>query len=66
MKRNEMQIKLNADLNGHAKGSIITIAAHNKIPLNQFWRDRLRDSETDNCIEIVQPKSSNSGRSKSK
>lgn len=28
----------------------------NGIPLNKFWRNRLKDSEIDNCIEIYKPK----------
>lgn len=28
----------------------------NGIPLDKFWRNRLKDSEIDNCIEIYKPK----------
>lgn len=24
-------------------------------PINKFWRNRLKDAETDKCVEIVKP-----------
>jgi len=29
----------------------------NGLPLDKFWRDRLKDSQLDNCVEIVKTKS---------
>ncbi len=37
--------------------SIISVEADKEgIPLNIFWRNRLRDSEIDNCVEIIKIK----------
>ena len=52
-----MQIKLNQDLRTPKgklpKGKIIDVACDgNNNPLDQFWRNRLRDSAIDNCVEI--------------
>ena len=51
-----MKIKLNTAMKGYAKGQEITIGDENGIPLDPFWRRRLKDSEIDNSIEIVQTK----------
>ena len=49
-----MKLKLNCDLNGHKKGTIIKVNDNNGIPLDSFWRRRLKDAEIDNCVEIVE------------
>lgn len=50
-----MKIKLNVDLGKFQKGSIINIKVDdNDIPIEQYWRARLKDSAKDNCIELVQ------------
>lgn len=51
-----MKIKLNTAMKGYAKGQEITIGDENGIPLDPFWRRRLKDAEIDNSIEIVQTK----------
>lgn len=49
-----LKIKLNVPLNGFLAGREIEIKVDkNKIPLDRFWRARLEDSKSDNCIEIV-------------
>ena len=57
-----MQLKLNVDINTvkgkKKKGDIIELKAdENNIPLDRFWRDRLKDSKIDKCVEIVIKKS---------
>ncbi len=39
LKNSGLIIELDSDCNG--------------IPLNRFWRDRLKDSAMDNCVELV-------------
>lgn len=52
-----MQIKLNIDLKTPKgllkKDSIINIEDIDGTPTELFWRNRIKDSAIDNCIEIV-------------
>lgn len=52
-----MQIKLNQNLRTPQgqllKDTIIEINDENGVPTDLFWRNRLKDSAIDNCIEIV-------------
>jgi hypothetical protein len=52
-----MNLKLNQDLKTPkgklAKDSIIEVADIDGIPIDRFWRNRIKDSTTDNCVEIV-------------
>jgi hypothetical protein len=52
-----MKLKLNQDLKTPkgklVKDSIIEIADIDGVPLDKFWRNRLKDSVIDNCVEIV-------------
>lgn len=49
-----IKIKLNVDLLGFKAGRIIRLATNDSgKPADQFWRNRLKDSSIDNCVEIV-------------
>ena len=52
-----MQIKLNQNLKTPQgqllKDAIIYINDENGVPTDLFWRNRLKDSAIDNCIEVV-------------
>jgi len=52
-----MQIKLNQNLRTPQgqllKDAIIEINDQDGVPTDLFWRNRLKDSAIDNCIEIV-------------
>jgi hypothetical protein len=53
-----MKIRLNQNLSTPkgklTKDEVIEIeTSEDGLPLDRFWRDRLKDSEIDNCIEIV-------------
>jgi hypothetical protein len=52
-----MQIKLNQNLKTPQgqllQGTIIQINDENGVPTDLFWRNRLKDSAIDNCIEVV-------------
>lgn len=48
-----MKLKLNADLRGFKSGQTITVKDTGGIPLDPFWRARLKDSERDNCVSVV-------------
>lgn len=34
-------------------GTITINADENGTPLERFWRNRLRDAKTDNCVEVI-------------
>lgn len=55
-----MKIKLNMDISGFKKGEELELLTHNGVPIDAYWRKRLKDSEIDNCIEIIPQKSSSS------
>ena len=52
-----MQIKLNQNLKTPQgqllKDTIIEINDENGVPTDLFWRNRLKDSAIDNCIEVI-------------
>ena len=52
-----MKIKIN-NVKGYS-GALTIKTDANGVPLDKFWRRRLKDAETDNCVEIIK-------RSKSK
>jgi hypothetical protein len=48
------QLQLNSDLQKHKKGSVIKIETDNKgVPVDRYWRDRVKDAKTDKCVEFV-------------
>lgn len=53
-----MKLKINQDLSTPKgklkKGAVIDVdCAKGDLPLNRFWRNRILDSEIDNCVEII-------------
>jgi hypothetical protein len=52
-----MKLKLNQNLKfknkEYKKDSIIEVEDVDNIPTDLFWRNRLKDSAIDNCVEIV-------------
>jgi len=52
-----MQIKLNQNLRTPQgqllKDTIIEINDEDGVPTDLFWRNRLKDSAIDNCIEVI-------------
>lgn len=47
------RLKLNTDLRGHKAGSVIVIKYQGDVPVEKYWRDRVSDSATDNCVEVL-------------
>lgn len=49
-----LKLKINTPMAGHKAGEIVTISVgkHGR-PKDIFWRRRLRDAESDNCVEEV-------------
>lgn len=51
------QIKINKPLRNHNVGDVVLIKVDSHgVPLERYWRDRLKDSKTDKCIEFVKGK----------
>jgi len=49
-----IKLKLNKPMAGYEEGREVAIDVdRNKVPLKRFWRRRLKDAKTDNCVEIV-------------
>ena len=50
-------LKINKDVGGHKAGSTFKVQCNdNGIPLDVFWRRRLKDSAVDNCVEWTEEK----------
>lgn len=51
-----MKLRLNQPLAGYEVGREVTIQTdRNGVPLEKFWRRRLKDARIDNCVEVVKP-----------
>lgn len=61
------QLKINAPLRDHPAGSEITIRTNKKgVPDDPYWRRRLKDSATDDCVELLKPKAKKIAETKKK
>ena len=49
-----MNLKIN-NVAGYS-GTVSIKTDSNGVPLLKLWRNRLRDSKTDNCVEIIHKK----------
>ena len=48
-----MKLKINK-VSGYAAGAVIDIQTDSGgIPLDKFWRKRLKDAALDDCVEVV-------------
>jgi len=49
------KIRINTPLAGHLVGAVIAIKVdENNTPLDRYWRDRVKDSTIDGCVEFVE------------
>ncbi len=49
-----MKLKLNKPMKGYEAGRELSIQTDVAgVPLEKFWRRRLRDAKIDNCVEVV-------------
>ncbi len=57
-----IKLKLNQPMLGYAAGREVTIQTDKDgVPLEKFWRRRLKDAEIDNCVEVIKPSKSKKG-----
>ena len=53
-----IKLKVN-NVRGYS-GFVTVKTDENRVPLEKFWRDRLKDAKTDGCVEVVnEPKKLN-------
>ena len=49
-----MKLKLNTPLDGYQAGQTVAVQTDRaNVPLERFWRRRIKDAEIDNCVEVV-------------
>ena len=56
-KKEKKTLLIKANIGGKNKGDLISIEVDREgTPINRYWRDRVKDSEIDNCVEFVDEK----------
>lgn len=56
MKTRKLKINVSG-LRGSQVGAVINIPVDSDgVPLNSYWRQRIRDAKTDNCCEFIEEK----------
>ena len=58
-----VRLKLNYNLRGHKKGSVIRVKSRDGNILDSYWRRRFEDSKHDHCVELISPEKSDSKKS---
>ncbi len=54
-----ISVQINKPIPGGVVGIVTQVEVDSKnVPVEKYWRDRLKDAEVDNCIEIVKEKKS--------
>lgn len=49
-----IKLKLNQPMQGYEAGRVVPIQTDSAgVPLEKFWRRRLKDAKIDNCVEVV-------------
>lgn len=49
-----LKIRIDKRLGSYLPGTIIKVGHNNGVPLNKYWRDRIKDSEFDGCVTVIQ------------
>ncbi len=51
------KIKLNYDMKGHKKDTVLLVKVDKEgVPVDRYWRDRIKESAKDNCVSWVDEK----------
>lgn len=65
MKKNKIvEYKINKPIAKHRKDDTVRIKCDlDGVPLDRYWRDRLKDAKVDNCMEMLKDKKKKAGSS---
>lgn len=66
MEYRAMRVKINKTFGGYEVGQVVPIKTKGGIPAELYWRNRLKDSKTDNCITVIDEKKSKSSKGSNK
>lgn len=62
---NDIDLKLNKPMAGYEAGRTVTVQADpSGVPLDRFWRRRIKDAKIDNCLEVIKPSKPKSEKAK--
>lgn len=50
-----LKIRVNKKFGSYEAGAIIKVQHNKGIPVDKYWRDRIKDSEFDDCVTVIQP-----------
>ena len=53
MNQEYMYITINKPLRGHPAGKILRVKARDRVPVDPYWRKRLLDAKSDDCIKLA-------------
>ncbi len=53
MSKEQLNIEILMDFGPYTKGQKLKIDAKKGIPLDVYWRKRVRDSSIDGCIKVI-------------
>ena len=52
----KVKIQINKPFLKHKSGDVVEVKSNDKgNPYDKFWRNRIRDSQIDNCVQVVTP-----------
>jgi len=51
--RDLLSLRINKRLASYEPGTIVKVRHDNGIPHDRYWRDRIRDSEFDDCVTVI-------------
>lgn len=58
-----IKLKLNMAMAGYEAGRTVTVQTDaSGVPLEKFWRRRLKDATIDNCVEVIKPSKPKAGK----
>ena len=49
-------LRINQVVGQYREGDEVKVRSKNGVPLDKFWRDRIKDSEYDNCVTVLKKK----------